>query len=210
MIRAALLCLLATPAAAADLPDLGPAFAPCLERHVTGAPYVAALTARGWEVVPEDEKPIAQRDLSHALLAAVHADHGDAGSWADRWAHRDATLAWVEASSRTRPIYARGDARLLLLGEQIVDEVAGLIHRTTCLVGAPELHVVGALLARDATLPEGGLRSLSFLPEGESALSHTSVAIMRHLPDPGPAQPIYLDALVTTQMFLVSSLEDGE
>lgn len=210
MIRAALLCLLATPALAADLPDLGAAFAPCLERHVTGAPYVAALAAQGWQIVPETAKSAAQRDLSHALLAALHLDHGEEGSWADRWVHRDSALAWVQGSSQTRPIYARGDALLLLMGEQITDDVAGRIHRTTCLVGAPEIDVVSRLLAEDATLPEGDLRSLSFLPEDENALPFTSVTVMRHLPDPGPDLPTHLDAIVTTQMFTVASVEDVE
>ncbi|SDZ42272.1 hypothetical protein SAMN05444004_11414 [Jannaschia faecimaris] len=210
MIRAFLLTLAATQAGAVDLPDIGPALSPCLEKHVTGAPYVAALRAQGWTPVAESEKPAAQRNLSHALLAALHAEHGEGGSWADRWSHREETLAWVQDSSTNRPLYARGDAILLLMGEQITDETVGRIHRTTCLIGGPELDLVSRLLAEEAILPEGGLRSLSFLPEDEGSLPYSSVAIMRHLPDPGPVMPTHLDAVVTTQMFPVASVEDAE
>ena len=210
MIRVATLCLLATPAFAVDLPDLGPAIAPCLERHVTGGPYVEALTGQGWRPVTDADKPVARRDLSHALLAALHEEHGEEGSWADRWAHRDEALAWVEDSSRSRPIYVRDGALLLLMGEQITDEMVGRIHRTTCLIGAPEISVVSRLLSEDATLPEGGLRSLAFIPEDENELPYTSVTVTRHLPDPGPEAPTYLDAIVTTQMFRVPTPEDDQ
>ncbi|CTQ49018.1 hypothetical protein [Jannaschia donghaensis] len=214
MIRTALFSVMATQAGAVDLPAMGPEITACLEQHVAVAPYVAALASAGWSPVRPLDRPAAQRDLSHAMLAALqldddHGDHdhdeiqGKTGTigWAERWDHRDDTLVWIEDASANRTLYERGDAVLLLMGEQITDETAGRIHRTTCLFGAPELDDVARLLAEEATVDD--LRSLAFLPEDDGALPYTSVVLTRNVPPPGAEAPTHLDAIITTQVFPV-------
>lgn len=219
MIRAALLTLMATQAGAAPLPAMGPEITACLLRQVTVAPYVAALATEGWSPVRPFDRPAAQRNLSHALLAALHLDHDDHGhgeitdapvgrGWADRWSHRDDVLTWVEDASANRTLYERGDAVLLLMGEQVSDPTTGRIHRTTCLFGAPRLDDVDLLLADTPIVDD--LQSLAFLPEDEAALPYTSVALTRSVLPKGAAGPRHLDAIITTQMFAVRELEVGE
>lgn len=219
MIRAALLSLMATQAGAAPLPAMGPEITACLLQHVTVAPYVAALAGEGWSPVRPFDRPAAQRDLSHALLAALHLDHADhrhgeiaeapvGRGWEDRWSHRDDVLTWVEDASANRTLYERGDAVLLLMGEQVTNPGVGRIHRTTCLFGAPMLHDVDLLMADVPVIDD--LQSLAFLPEDEGALPYTSVTLTRSVLPDGTQEPRHLDAIITTQMFPVNELGVGE
>lgn len=219
MIRAALLCSLATQAGAVDLPAMGPEITACLQQHVTSAPYVAALASAGWSPVRPFDRELAQRNLAHALVAALELEadqHAPLDSqsatgpvrsfapepgWATRWRHRNETLAWIEDASANRTLYERGDAILLLVGEQITDETVGRIHRTTCLFGAPLLEDVGRLLA-DAPVVED-LKSITYLPEDEEQLPATSVSLMRNVPPADADAPTHLDAIITTRVFPV-------
>ena len=222
MIRLAVMLGLAAPAGAVDLPALGPEIAPCLQEHVTVAPYVAALAAEGWSPVRPFDRPEAQRNLSHAMLAMLqvtedHADHGhdapdgetdEIVGWTERWDHRADTIAWIEDASANRTLYERGDAVLLLMGEQITDPDAGLIHRTTCLFGAPVLEDAERLLA-DVPVA-GDLRSLAVLPGDEAALPYASVVVTRIEPPAEAEAPAYRDALITTRVFAVPGLDPLE
>ncbi|WP_179378224.1 hypothetical protein [Jannaschia marina] len=215
MIRAGLLCLLAMPAGAVEMPTLGPEISACLERHVTSAPYVAALASEGWSPVRPFDRPGAQLALSHAMLAIFTVvpeeddhghdhDHDAKTGWAARWTLREDTLAWIEDKSVNRTLYERGEAVLLLMGEQITDPEAGRIHRTTCLFGAPAFDDATRILADVPVVQE--MQRRAFAPHGDT-LPYTSVTLARNLPPAGAEAPLHLDAIITTQVFAVRDVE---